>query len=113
MWVLLLSCLQLLSRAGEGQVSPPRANTRSEEPDDNTSCFRICCPKRTSSVGVTCTNKKKKKNHIIVTESLPGKTQFLDTCLQDSRLVMLEQQSSQSTGHFLYHRRDNEELSPR
>lgn len=57
-WVLLSSCLQLLSRAGEGQASPPRANSRSEEPDDNTSCLRIRCPKRTSSVGVTFGIKK-------------------------------------------------------
>lgn len=68
MWVLLSSCFQLLSRAGEGQASPPRANSRNEEAGDNTSCFRILRPKRPSSVGVTCGHKKT-PHYIIATKS--------------------------------------------
>lgn len=45
-------------------------------------------------------------------ESLPRKAQFPSTCLQDSRLVVREQELSQSTGHLLDHSGDDEELSP-
>lgn len=58
-WVLLSSSLQLLSRAGEGKASPPRTNTRSEDPDDSTSCLIIWLLKEQSRVGVTCENKWK------------------------------------------------------
>lgn len=110
MLVLLCSCLQLLSRAGGGQASPPRAKTRRGEADDSTSSFKVCCPKRMSSVGVTFGQTESECSRA-QQDSREGL--FYHIYLHDSCFVTLEQQLGEPTGRFLEHGGDHKELSAR